>query len=106
MTKRLTVRRLQALSAERNYTKHWSLSDWGNALAGETGEVCNLIKKITRGDYATDPAKATALLASELPDVLTYLCLLASAAGIDLQDCTVEKFNAVSTRLGSPVKAP
>ena len=28
----------------------WTLADWSNAIAGETGEMCNLIKKIRRGD--------------------------------------------------------
>ena len=28
----------------------WPLPYWGNALAGEVGEACNVIKKIMRGD--------------------------------------------------------
>src|SRR6188474_1749001 len=30
--------------------EEWSPAEWGNALAGETGELCNVLKKILRND--------------------------------------------------------
>ena len=34
-----------------NGVNDWRLSQWSNALAGEVGESCNIIKKIERGDF-------------------------------------------------------
>lgn len=33
----------------------WSLSQWSNAVAGETGELCNIIKKVERGKERSNP---------------------------------------------------
>ena len=78
----------------------WSLSQWSNAVCGELGETANLIKKIERGDFTLDEARAS--LADELCDVLTYLDILAHRAGINLAEATVSKWNRVSERVGSP----
>jgi NTP pyrophosphatase (non-canonical NTP hydrolase) len=86
----------------------WLLSDWSNALAGEVGEACNIIKKIRRAQINTKGASDPNLdnlkqaLADELGDVFLYLDLLATKAGIDLQQAIVDKFNAVSKREGFP----
>ena len=58
-------------------------------LAGEAGEVANKIKKVLRGDYDDDPAKAEAALdaaGAELADVLWYVAMLAHELGICLED--------------------
>lgn len=77
----------------------WTLADWSNAIAGETGEMCNLIKKIRRGDDI-DPAD----VGKELADIVIYADILASLLGLNLSDCVVQKFNEVSERVGSEVK--
>ena len=77
----------------------WTLADWSNAIAGETGEMCNLIKKIRRGDDI-DPKE----VGKELADIIIYADILASLLGLDLSDCIVQKFNEVSDRVGSEVK--
>mgnify|MGYP000918158283 len=83
----------------------WPLSRWGNALAGEVGEACNIIKKIERGDYTDEEREgANAQLADELCDILTYVDLLAHRAGIDLSSATYKKWNEVSVRVGSAVR--
>lgn len=41
------------------------------ALAGEVGELCNIVKKVERGSVALDDVRAE--LAEEAADVLTYL---------------------------------
>ena len=92
----------------------WSLSDWGVALAGETGEVCDVIKKLNRIRDGVDKAnfgktkkQLTADLAHEIGDVYAYLDLLAQAAGLDIyEDCIRKKFNVVSKRMGSGIIAP
>jgi NTP pyrophosphatase (non-canonical NTP hydrolase) len=76
----------------------WILAQWGNALAGEVGEACNVIKKIDRGDFTLDEARED--LASELADAFTYLDHIASKAGIDLGAAVIRKFNVVSERRG------
>src|SRR5579863_8864575 len=82
----------------------WSLSDWGVALAGECGEVCDVIKKLNRvrdgmGGNKRSPAELRADLADEIADVYLYLDLLAQAAGVDLSSAVTKKFNEVSERM-------
>jgi NTP pyrophosphatase (non-canonical NTP hydrolase) len=80
----------------------WCLAQWCNAVTGELGEAANLIKKIERGDFTLDEARAD--LAKEFADVVTYLDILAMRAGVDLGRATIDKFNEVSLRVGSPVR--
>jgi NTP pyrophosphatase (non-canonical NTP hydrolase) len=77
----------------------WTLADWSNAIAGETGEMCNLIKKIRRGD-AIDVKE----VGKELADIVIYADILASLLELNLGECVKEKFNEVSDRVGSDVK--
>lgn len=51
-------------------------------LAGETGEVCEKVKKSIRGDREIDRKEMT----RELGDVLWYLANLADDLGIALED--------------------
>ena len=90
------------LSHEGNDGKDWPLSKWMNAILGELGEAANIVKKIERGDFTLDEARAE--LGREFADVLTYLSIAATAADIDLGLATVEKFNEVSVRVGSRVR--
>lgn len=68
---------------------------WGNAMAGECGEACNVIKKIDRDGMTPERLQA---LAKELADVVTYADLLAARFGIDLGEAIASKFNEVSKR--------
>lgn len=80
----------------------WTLAHWMQATVGELGELANIMKKVDRGDYTLDEARPA--MAKEFADVQTYLDLMASKAGIDLESATIDKFNEVSTRIGSPVR--
>lgn len=88
--------------------KSLSLSFRGNELAGETGELCNVIKKIecTKLGMAGGAADAEALHAlhvhagEEMGDVLICLMLLARKLNIDLETATRRKFNMTSRKLG------
>ncbi len=92
----MKIRSFQQYNDQRNNTPHWDLPRWGNALAGEVGELCNIIKKIDRdGDQE---GKLLISLYGELGDVMSYLCMLSTRAGIDLQVACGDKFNEVTMR--------
>jgi NTP pyrophosphatase (non-canonical NTP hydrolase) len=86
----------------------WSIADWSNAMAGEAGEACNVVKKIRRHECGLrgqlDPplVELRIGLAEELADVYLYLDLLATKAGINLPAIIRAKFNEVSERQGFP----
>lgn len=84
----------------------WSPEQWSNAMAGEVGEACNITKKMGRGDYPDQYAKADAIreLGKEIADVVIYADLLAARMGINLGEAVREKFNEVSDRRKSPIK--
>jgi NTP pyrophosphatase (non-canonical NTP hydrolase) len=81
----------------------WVLGQWGNAMAGETGEACNVIKKIERGDFVLDPEVGKAKLAQELSDMICYAVRVATKAGItDLEKAIIDTFNNKSKEVGAP----
>lgn len=96
----------------------WLLTQWANALQGENGELAELIlvaaltksigtvgneaKKLDRADFSMTP-ELRQKIANELADVATYLDILAYRCGINLGTAVVEKFNAVSERVGVDV---
>lgn len=52
------------------------------SLAGEAGEVANIVKKVWRHGRELNPAE----IADELGDVLWYLAILSDAIGYSLDD--------------------
>lgn len=95
----------------RNGSDGWTLGDWGNAMAGEAGEVCNAIKKLRRieveivsvndADRQIDTKEqAKAKIGEEIADTILYLDLIASRLGINVPDEIVKKFNSVSEKYG------
>jgi NTP pyrophosphatase (non-canonical NTP hydrolase) len=54
------------------------------ALAGETGEFCNLVKKTMRGDFAV--TDVTEKLIAELGDILWYVAQACTELGVDMGD--------------------
>lgn len=81
------------------------LSFRGNELSGETGEACNVIKKLERERHGWRGSRDTKEhLAEELADVVICADLCALTAGIDLATAVVAKFNATSDKVGIPVK--
>lgn len=71
----------------------WNAAEWGCAIAGEAGELCNLLKKMRRGESV--PLQD---VADEIADVVIYLDLLAAELGVDLGAAIASKFNKVSER--------
>ncbi|MCV4270457.1 MazG nucleotide pyrophosphohydrolase domain-containing protein [Pseudomonas capsici] len=58
-------------------------------LAGEVGEFCNALKKVTRGDFGWTQAKAE--LSEELADVFIYLIKISNQADIDIENAVLNK---------------
>lgn len=106
-----SIRHISAIQRQRCARWHslesWSPSDWGVALAGEVGELCNVIKKLNRvrdgivGNKPNEPDLGNQL-ASEIADVYLYLDLLAQRMGVDLYEAVRIKFNETSIRMGFP----
>ena len=84
------------------------LTYWTTALAGEVGELCNMIKKIQRvekggvdgGSSYTAKDITPAMLKDEIGGIAIYLDLLASLLGISLEEAIIETFNNKSMQLG------
>jgi len=79
----------------------WTPLEWCDALAGEVGELSNIVKKVIRKDVTRDDALES--IREELADVACYLDLLAFQFRIDLGAAVRDKFNRVSARVGSNV---
>jgi NTP pyrophosphatase (non-canonical NTP hydrolase) len=65
------------------------------ALAGEVGELCNVVKKLWRGDALPH---APALIKEELADIRIYLELLALSFDVDLDDACENKMPELERR--------
>jgi NTP pyrophosphatase (non-canonical NTP hydrolase) len=84
------------------------LSFWGTALAGELGELCNMIKKMERvrmgGIDAGNSYRAAditeAMLEDEIGGIFIYLDLLAALLKINLEKAVIETFNNKSEQYG------
>lgn len=86
----------------------WTGSDWSNAMAGECGEACNVVKKLRRSETGTanqgdpDPETLRQMLADEIADTVIYADLLAKHYGIDVAEAVAHKFDRTSIKMGFP----
>lgn len=88
--------------------KNVPLSFWGTALAGELGELCNMIKKIERvkmggidaGSSYTAASLTKEMIQEEIGGVFIYLDLLASLLDISLEEAAIKTFNDKSETYG------
>ena len=107
----LTIDEVTQINHRRALAWHgpteWSLSDWAVALAGEVGELCNVVKKLNRirdglpGNKEGVTKESLEIdLAKEIADVYLYLDLFATAVKVDLPAAIKFKFNEVSQRIG------
>ncbi len=123
-SKDLTIRQFSALNKLRALEWHksgldsWSPAEWGNALAGEVGELCNFLKKLLRHDKGIQQlaveqgkpyesgkrAELVEAAGKEIADCYAYLDLVAARLGLDVQQCVVTKFNEISEREGLPMR--
>jgi NTP pyrophosphatase (non-canonical NTP hydrolase) len=84
------------------------LTYWTTALAGEVGELCNMIKKMQRverggvdgGSSYTAKDITKEMLKEEIGGIAIYLDLLASLLDISLEEAIIETFNSKSEKYG------
>ena len=67
-------------------------------LAGETGEICEKLKKAIRDEGGTISPERLALLAKELGDVLWYVAALATELGLDLDEIASQNLAKLAAR--------
>lgn len=67
-------------------------------LAGETGEVCEKVKKVLRDRGGQFDADALAAIQKELGDVLWYVARLASELGLDLDTIAAGNLAKLASR--------
>jgi hypothetical protein len=118
-TDELTFGEFQSMNMERcrrafPMCADWTMNDWAVALAGEVGELCNLLKKDRRG-LATDERYdldgpyqelARGNVLSELADIITYADLMISKLSESTAEQVMTKFNEVSGRVGYSAAIP
>jgi NTP pyrophosphatase (non-canonical NTP hydrolase) len=104
----LTFQRFSEINRLRNALHFpdcakWEEAHWGNALAGEAGELCNIIKKRHRGWKESDNISDEEV-GKEIADIICYCDLLAGKIGKNLADIVTQKFNEVSDRYDCDIK--
>lgn len=67
-------------------------------LAGETGEICEKLKKAIRDEGGTISPERLGLLAKELGDVLWYVATLATELGLDLEEIARDNLAKLAAR--------
>ncbi|MDR0993721.1 MAG: nucleoside triphosphate pyrophosphohydrolase family protein [Verrucomicrobiota bacterium] len=67
-------------------------------LAGETGEVCEKLKKAIRDDGGIITLDRRVMLAKELGDVLWYLSALCTELGLSLEAVAAENLEKLAAR--------
>jgi len=105
------VRSVNVLRAREDFKTYDNagLLYFTTALAGEVGELCNLVKKIERhkvgGPDIGHSAKLKDITPEKLRDeiggIFIYLDLLAALLGVDLSVAVRETFNRVSEEISS-----
>lgn len=84
------------------------LTYWTTALAGEVGELCNMIKKLQRvekggvdsGSSYTAKDINKEMLKEEIGGIAIYLDLMASLLDINLEEAIIDTFNSKSEKHG------
>lgn len=97
----VTFAQFQAENARRceelfHPVKSWPIQNWALAIAGESGELCNLVKKIIRGDFTLEEKRQELL--EELADIVTYCDLAFTALDARTDVEVLAKFVKVTAR--------
>ena len=101
--KQLSIANAQRDEKVFHHFGKWQPVDWSNAIAGEVGELCNLVKKMKRLNIEADGLVKQTDLENEVADILIYLDIFCQTQGIDIRIATVRKFNAVSLRYNTDI---
>jgi dCTP diphosphatase len=92
----LTIR-MRDFTEARDWGRFHDLKSLTLALAGEVGEVAELVQWLPESREAPD-ARLRERLADELADVLLYLVRLADVAGVDLGAAAAAKLTRNESR--------
>lgn len=116
---KLNIADFSELSAERAENgfktyRNVPITYWTTALAGEVGELCNMIKKIERvknggidgGSSYTAASLSKDNLAEEIGGIFIYLNLLSRLLDVDMEEAIIDTFNSKSDKYGFPQKYP
>lgn len=107
----LKAKNLERCESETGFDQplnSWSPMEWAAAVAGETGEFCNAIKKKTRfelnGGQDGDDTVRLGDIGSEAADIVIYLDLACQRMGINLREEIIHKFNKTSRKINSGIR--
>lgn len=75
---------------------NWTYAALG--LAGETGEICEKLKKVLRDDGGRISDERLAAVRKELGDVLWYVATLCTELGLDMDGVATENLRKLSAR--------
>jgi NTP pyrophosphatase (non-canonical NTP hydrolase) len=92
--KELTLNEYQKLAAKSMLPQCRNINYLGLGLAGETGELCDKLKRIIRGDGKIDDA-----LLFELSDILWYLSQLALFFHVDFNKIGLMNIEKLEKRM-------
>jgi NTP pyrophosphatase (non-canonical NTP hydrolase) len=67
-------------------------------LAGESGEVCDKVKKVIRDKGGQFDPETTAAIRDELGDVLWYIATLSAELGISLEEVAARNLDKLHSR--------
>ena len=68
------INKMRCEQGFKHPVESWEPKDWAIAIAGEAGELCNVIKKITRGDFTLEEKRNE--LVKEVADIMIYCDLM------------------------------
>lgn len=80
------------------YPKEIGLSYCTLGLAGETGEVCEKVKKLYRDKQGVMSEEFKTELAKELGDIVWYITAIAEETGLNLEDILQLNYNKLLKR--------
>lgn len=83
--------------AQSSDTVKMELNNWGMGIAGEGGEVVDILKKVVHHGHPMDE-ETTIKLMMEVGDVLFYLEALSNTWGFALSDCKTNTVNKLRKR--------
>lgn len=86
----------------RSYEPHETPTYAALAMAGEVGELCNLLKKELRSGGKIDNQKEISM---EIPDILFYLIQFATDRHIDIDEVWKTKMKHNSAKYGREYNA-
>ena len=82
-----TVNLSRALRWHPQGLASWSMSDWYAALAGEVGELCEVVAQINESRFSDSNRTLLAALGNEIGDVYAYGDLFAQSVGYHFVHC-------------------